>query len=73
MTAPHQKLDFPPAGVSLLGLPLDCYSSYRRGAARGPATIRKVLGSGMCDWTRPATSPASPPSRPPNWSRSWPD
>jgi agmatinase len=51
MTATHQKLDLPSAGVGLLGLPLDCYSSYRRGAARGPAAIRKVLASGMCNWT----------------------
>jgi arginase family enzyme len=73
MTATHQSLDFPPAGVSLLVRPLDCYSSYRRGAARGPAAIRKILVSGMCNCTRPTTSPASPLPWPPNWSRSWLD
>jgi arginase len=39
------------AGVGLLGLPLDCFSSYRRGAARAPAIIRKLLASGMSHWT----------------------
>ena len=39
------------AEVALLGLPLDCFSSYRRGAARAPAIIRKLLAGGMSHWT----------------------
>lgn len=51
MTATDQKIDYPAAGVGLLGLPLDCFSSYRRGAARAPAIIRKLLAGGMSHWT----------------------
>ena len=46
-----QDTELPIAGVGLLGLPLDCFSSYRRGAARAPAAIRKLLASGMANWT----------------------
>jgi len=51
MTAPDPKIDFPTAGVGLLGLPVDCFSSYRRGASRAPHVIRKLLASGMSHWT----------------------
>ena len=44
-------IDFPTAGVGLLGLPLDCFSSYRRGAARAPEVVRKLLNGGMMNWT----------------------
>jgi hypothetical protein len=45
MTETQEKIDFPPAGVGLLGLPLDRFSSCRRGAARAPAVIRKLLAA----------------------------
>lgn len=51
MTAATPMIDFPDTGVGLLGLPLDCFSSYRRGTARAPAIIRKLLASGMSHWT----------------------
>ncbi|MDJ0781967.1 MAG: agmatinase [Desulfosarcinaceae bacterium] len=51
MSAARETIDFPAAGVGLLGLPLDCFSSYRRGAARAPAVIRKLLCGGMSHWT----------------------
>lgn len=51
MTATDPKIDRPAAGVGLLGLPLDCFSSYRRGAARAPAIIRKLMASDMSHWS----------------------
>ena len=47
MTTALPTIEFPPAAVGLLGLPVDCFSSYRRGAARAPAVIRRLLAGDM--------------------------